>query len=260
MENRVIVTNIDRIIFVGEKEYKEETSTFGTTRPFQELTLFLSGETTIRFDDQVLRTKNDVISYLPDGQHERYVVERNKKGDCIIIYFNSVKPIDKNAFILDIKNSKCETLFKKIFSVWAKKDNGYYYECLSLFYKILSEMQKTKYLTETQFQKIKPAIDYVKENYLTKNISSQDLVSLCGISYSYIKKIFALKYKTSPKKFIIHLKMKHACSLLSSGEHSVSSVSEACGYSDVYFFSHQFKEYIGVSPATFIKTYKSSKK
>ncbi len=36
-------------------------------------------------------------------------------------------------------------------------------------------------------------------------------------------------------------------------------VSQICGYGNVYFFSRQFKENMGISPSEFIKKYKSSK-
>ncbi len=260
MEEKIVVTNIDRIILVGQDEYKEETSVFMKQRPFQELTLFLSGETTIRFDDQVLYTKPYAISYLPEGTHKKYIVERQQKGDCIIIYFNSTVPLAEQAFIIETKQEKYETLFKKIVSVWKKNDEGRYFECMSLLYKILAQMKKTRYLTETRLKKIQPAVDYIESNYLKESVSSEKMVALCGISYSYIKKIFTLKYKTSPKKYAVSLKMNHACKLLSSGEYTVSQTAELCGFSDIYFFSRQFKEYIGVSPLNFIKNYKSSKK
>ena len=103
------------------------------------------------------------------------------------------------------------------------------------------------------------AVDYIEKNFLSETISSKKLSELCGISYSYIKKIFNLKYKTSPKKFCLLLKMNYACDLLSSGKYNISQTAEMCGYQDVYFFSHQFKLHVGVSPANFIKNYKSSK-
>lgn len=259
MEENLIISKIEKVILVGGEEYREETSKFINNRPYQELTFFLSGRTTVYFNDQVLKTEKNKISYLPDGAQKKYIVERNEKGDCIIIYFKANTLLDENAFVINAKNENCATLFKKIFSVWVKKDKGYYFECLSLLYKILSEMQKTRYITETHFKKIQPAVDYIEKNFLNETISSKKLSELCGISYSYIKKIFAIKYKTSPKKFCLLLKMNYACDLLSSGKYNISQTAEMCGYSDVYFFSHQFKLHVGVSPANFIKNYKSSK-
>lgn len=256
---KTIVTNIAKIILCGKDEYKTTTSSFGKDRPYQELTLYLSGKTTVYFDDQIVTTSKDKVCYLPDGKHSQYIVERQESGDCIIVYFNSVTPLNDKVFVLDPQNGKLETLFKKLLSVWRKRDEGYYLESMSLFYKILSELQKSRYCTDAQFKKIEPAAEYVKTHFLTETISAQKLSELCGISYSYVKKLFVLKYGATPKRFCIHLKMNYACSLLTESGYSVSQTAEACGYSDVYFFSHQFKEYVGVSPANFVKSYKSSK-
>jgi len=62
-----------------------------------------------------------------------------------------------------------------------------------------------------------------------------------------------------PKRYAISLKINLACDLLSSEMYSVSQVAEMSGYDDIYFFSRQFKEYIGISPTEFIKKFKSAK-
>ena len=111
-----------------------------------------------------------------------------------------------------------------------------------------------------QFQKIKPAIEYIHNNFLSnEKITAEKLTQLCGISYAYIKRIFSLKYKLSPKRYILQLKMNYACDLLRYTEHTVSQVAELCGYNDVYTFSHQFKVEFGSSPINFQKKYQSSK-
>ena len=75
----------------------------------------------------------------------------------------------------------------------------------------------------------------------------------------YLKKLFIKKLGVSPIKYIIQLKINHACDLLHSKRCSITQVSELCGYDNVYYFSRQFKEYTGTSPAIFIERYKSSK-
>ena len=47
--------------------------------------------------------------------------------------------------------------------------------------------------------------------------------------------------------------------LLRLESYSVARVAELSGFSDVYFFSRQFKEYMGLTPTEFVKKYKSSK-
>ena len=120
-------------------------------------------------------------------------------------------------------------------------------------------MQKESYIPEKQYKAIKPAIDYIGENFLKEKISIVELTKLCQISESYLKKLFIKKFGVSPIKYTIQLKINYACDLLKSEQYTVSDVSERCGYSNVYFFSRQFKEYMGLTPTEFINKYVSSK-
>ena len=263
MEKTIIVKEIHSIIFVGKHEYPEKKTIFSPRElSYQELIYNFSGDLTIEFNAQTLRTLPNTIRYLPSGTCNKYVVDRKEYGECIDIFFAADKLLFNEAFVVDTKNEKLPLLFKKVFSLWIQKSEGYYMECISLLYKILAEMQKTNYLSDSLFQKIKPAVEYIQENFRsTEPITAEKLVSLCGVSYSYIKKIFALKYKISPKRYILQLKMNYACDLLNytATHYTVSQVAESCGYNDIYTFSRQFKTEFGISPTDFRKKYKSSK-
>ena len=261
MNERILITDINRIIFVGKDEYKEKRIDF--TRPtltHQELIFHFVGSSTVYFNGKKLHTEADTLRFLPSGPCSQYVVDKEVSGECIDIVFNASELLFPEACVLPIKNKKIAPLFKKAFSVWVQKDEGYYLECVSILYKIFSQLQKTSYLPESQFEKIRPAVEYIGKNFLCEEkITAETLSEICGISYSYIKKLFDLKYKTSPKKYILSLKMNYACDLLRHGENSVSKIAELCGYNDVYTFSHQFKATLGISPIAFQKKYKSSK-
>lgn len=261
MEESVIIYDIKRIVFVEKDEYPERKIVFHSKKLLHhELIYHFSGTTTVYFNKETLITAPNTIRYLPQGDCERYTVDQTERGDCIDIVFSSNIPLNETPFVTEIKNEKIATSFKKIFSVWVQKDVGYRLECISLLYKILAEMQKTSYLPDSQYLKIKPAIDYIHKHFLNQeSITANTLTSICGISYSYIKKLFTLKYKVSPKRYILQLKMNYACDLLQHREHTISQIAEICGYGDVYTFSHQFKIEFGISPTKFIKKYKSSK-
>ena len=261
MDERLIITDINRIMMVGQHEYQANPIIFRTKTLFQhELIYHFSGESIVHFNKQTLKTFPNSLRYLPMGPCEKYIVDRKIRGECIDICFTSNIPLADSAFVVPIKNEKVSNLFKKIFTLWATKNDEYYLECISLLYKIIAEMGKTSYVPDTQFQKIKPAIDYIHNNFLSNDtINAEKLTQLCGISYAYIKRIFALKYKLSPKRYIIKLKMNYSCDLLRYTDHTVSQVAQLCGYNDVYTFSHQFKIEFGSSPTDFKKKYKSSK-
>ena len=59
--------------------------------------------------------------------------------------------------------------------------------------------------------------------------------------------------------FIKNELLDHACELLRPERYTVTQVAELCNFSDIYFFSRQFKEYVGITPTRFTAKYRSSK-
>ena len=260
MNNKFAITDIKRVILVGKDEYKETVTTFKHNLCSNELIFKLSGESTVFFNGKQLDVKKDTIRFLPQGEIHEYIVKRKEHGECIDIFFNTDIPVTNEAFVLKLNQSeKIKSLFKKIFSVWVAKGDGYYFECVSIIYKIYAELQKKNYIPESQFNSIKPAIDYIEKHFLDKKITAEELTLCCTISYPYIKKLFIKKFGVPPIKYSIQLKINYACDLLKSEVYTISQISEICGYNDIYFFSRQFKEYMGLSPTDFINKYKSSK-
>lgn len=261
MNNNFLITKIHNVIFLGKNEYPGIELDF--TRdllPCNELILHLSGKSTVYFNDKELNITENSIRFLPKGKCNKYIVKREILGECIDVFFDTDIPISQEAFIIkNNDNNKINTLFKKIFSVWVAKNNGYYFECMALINKIFAEIQKKNYIPENQYRLIKPALDYIENNFLTQKISIPFLADKCGISESYLKKIFIKIYGIPPSKYIIQLKMNFSCDLLRSELYNITQISEKCGYTDLYYFSHQFKEYMGLSPTVFAQKCKSSK-
>ena len=260
MEEKFVIMEIKRIVMVGKNEYSEPMLSFGHTLNYNELIFHFSGQSTVYFNDKVMKTEENTIRFLPKGRNTQYIVEHWDRGDCMDVFFDTDRPIAKDAFVMKCSRSTAvANLFKKIFSVWVAKDEGYYFECISLLYRIFAELQKQNYIPENQYRAIQPAIDYIQKHFRYGKISVDELAARCGISTSYLKKLFIKKFGIPPSKYMISLKINYACDLLQSGLYNITQTAEHCGYADIYFFSRQFKEYRGISPSAFIEKYKSSK-
>ena len=260
METKFMITSIERVILVGIKEYPEKTTTFTHELNSNELIFHFSGNSTVYFNDDVFDIKENTLRFLPKGKFNKYVVDREKHGECIVVYFSTDKPVSDQAFIHSVENnSVIPTLFRKIFSLWVSKREGYYYECISVLYKIIAEMQKTNYIPERKYLHIKPAIDYIHSNFMDKPITTNNLTDLCGISYAYIQKLFIQKFGISPKTYVLQLKLNYAGELLNSGLYTPTQVASLCGYDNISLFYRQFKKYYSLTPSQYIKKHKTSK-
>ena len=260
MEFDFVITGIKRVILVGKEEYDEDRSIFSNHVSRNELIFNLSGVTTIFFGQDIFETLPGSIRFLPKGETERYEVIRKERGECIDVFFDTDRPVSKKAFVTPVLyNEKIGMLFKKIFSVWTAKDEGYYYECISLLYKIFSELQKCNTVPRRHRDKIEAGVAVLQERFSDPYLTVSELAEACGVSESYFKRLFKEQFGVPPKKYVVQLRINHACELLRTERYSVTQIATICGFSDIYFFSRQFKEYMGVSPTVFVKKYRSSR-
>lgn len=254
-----VVTKIERVALIGKEEYPDKHISFSPSLKCNELIFRFNGEATILFDDLILKSQKNSIRFLPKGEASKYELFHNP-GDCILIDFQTDKPVSQKALVINMpKNESIGQLFQKIFTCWINKKKDYYFRCLSILYLILAEMQMENFTLLSHQKKIQPAIDEIHKHFLDKNLTTSKLADICGISETYFKRLFKEKYNISPRKYIIKSKIEYACSLLLLKQYSIKQISELCNYSDIYFFSRQFKEYIGISPTDFINKYISSK-
>ena len=260
MEEKFVITDIDRVIMVGRDEYPNQRLSFAHTLKSNELIFHFSGYDTVYFDDLILKTKPNTIRFLPQGENNRYDLIRHERGECIDVFFRADRPLSSQAFVMNVAQSeKLGALFKKLFSTWVSKKEGHYFESVSLLYRIFAEMQKDTVKPNRHKLKIAPAMDMIHNDFLKRDFSLNELAAICKMGESYFQKLFKEKYGISPKKYIIQLKINHACDLLRLERYTVTQIAELCNFSDVYFFSRQFKEYMGIAPTQFVNKYKSSR-
>ena len=260
MEDYFVITGIKRVIMVGKDEYPEHLTSFKHDLETNELIFNISGHSTVYFNGIRLENLPGNVRFLPKGPTKQYDVLRQNRGECIDIFFDTDKPVSNEAFVKSVSsNEKVGNLFKRIFALWVSKEKGYYFESISLLYRIFAELEKESSSPKKHADKIAPAIDFIHNEFLKRDISLEELATASNMCESYFQRLFKEKYGVSPKRYIIQLKINHACDLLRLKRHTVTQIAELCNFSDVYFFSRQFKEYMGITPTQFIKKYRSSK-
>jgi signal transduction histidine kinase/ligand-binding sensor domain-containing protein/DNA-binding NarL/FixJ family response regulator len=98
-------------------------------------------------------------------------------------------------------------------------------------------------------QFLKKMLDIVRENLANPQFSRDDFASAMQVSGSLLyKKVKALTDQ-SPVDFIKSVRMSYALELLQSKKHTVTEVSELCGYASAGYFSTVFRKYFGKSPS-----------
>ncbi len=102
------------------------------------------------------------------------------------------------------------------------------------------------------------AISYMENNFL-KLIAIDEVAAISYLSTRQFTRIFMKSYKMSPKAYIIKLRLNHACQLMENKHMNLSEIALQSGFSDISFFSRQFKTKLGLTPKAYRKSFEENK-
>lgn len=81
--------------------------------------------------------------------------------------------------------------------------------------------------------------------------SVAEMAARIGLSQAHFSRVFHEVVGQSPRDFLLDTRMLRARHLLAETDFSIQEISERLGYSDVFFFSRQFKTKTGVPPTAY---------
>ena len=257
MLDNIYISNINFVLYETiDADSRSKNSRYGPNTNSYELVYKLSGNSTTVFNGKTIHNTPGTIELLPKCDNIDYFVTRHEYGECIDVFFSTSCPMPKEALFIDVSsNSKLQALFLKIYHVWITKQEGYQYKSMSIFYEILTEIQKYRinYLPKDKYNKIEKGIEYLQSHCFDKDIDYYAPSHICGISYTYFKNLFMRKFGIAPVQYVTKLRLEYSVDLLAANRYSISEIADMCGYDSLYYFSKKFKARFGVSP----KNYKS---
>ena len=232
--------------------------TLHQNRPSHGVALHIAGLKKYRFSDgNVYITKPNSIIYLP--KDSTYEVSVSEPGDCYAINFDIPDDVSFAPFVLPIRNHLAVLdYFKTAQKTWTQRKSGCTLKCKSELYNILYAMQQEyagDYLPKTKSDMIRPAVDYIHQNYTTELLQISALADMCGITPEYFRSIFKKAYGVSPLHYINHLKLTHAKELMESGMYTVTTAAFQSGFSDLSHFSREFKKAVGLAPNEYLSRF-----
>lgn len=194
---------------------------------------------------QAVSDENHAV-ILPKGQS--YSLRGDKTGKFPVINFDCKEFLCNEVISLPIQSSDTYIKdFEKMKALSLFEENRA--KMMSVFYNILHRLS-----TESSVRNaILPAIKHIESNYQNPKLSNAELAEKCNISEVYFRKIFTETYKTTPKQFIVEIRINKAKQLLSDGFLNIGAVAEECGFSNQYHFCRLFKEKTGFTPTEYMK-------
>ena len=218
-------------------------------RPHAALSLRIKGDSVISSGEKTEQLGDGDIIYVPK---ELDYVKKSGEENLLVIHFDTDESASRELIAFRPKRKPLFiNLFNSLYEIWQAKRPGYYFSALSVFYKILCELQQEDNENSEDYNKIKSACEYIHNHYDNTELSVIDLANKCFLSDTYFRKIFIKVYGTTPLAYINSLRLERAKALLSELNSSIEQVALKSGFSDVKYFSTVFKKSFGIPPSRY---------
>mgnify|MGYP005753750803 CR=1 FL=1 len=130
-----------------------------------------------------------------------------------------------------------------------------YFRANGILYQIMAQLFSDIGFSEENWGKNSVADEvkfYLDTNYAEK-IVLKDVARSFGIHPNYMTRTFHEKFGISPKKYLMDLKLKKACRLLTTTTLSIAVISSSLGFDDQLAFSRIFRKEYGNAPSEYRK-------
>jgi two-component system response regulator YesN len=224
-------------------------------RAFYSLTYRKSGIAKFNIDGKTFISKKDCITLIP--KNKLYSTEILEETHIIAIHFDCLLPDSfSTPFVIENNSIQLENLFNEAFEKYSVEDVCNF-ECYSIFYKMLSEIEG--YFRKNHENKIKLKIrkakSEIEKNFSDSNFNISTLVEKLQISPSYLRSEFKKAYSLSPMEYLSTVRKKNAILILASDYYSIDDVAKLCGYCSTSYFIQIFKKNTGYSPLKYKEKY-----
>lgn len=221
-------------------------------RPYAALSFRVQGEGTITQGEKTATLRDGDILYMPANTDYRL---DSGKERILVVHFDANAHASENMVVYAAEEVKSVgVLFQSLYEVWNLKKPGYYFEALSIFYKILYELGKSSSMQGVEeYQKIRAGVDYLHAHFCDADLDVKTLCKKAYVSDTYFRKLFEKAYGKTPRKYLVSLRVDYAKALLAESNHTVEQVAYESGFSDVKYFSTAFLKVVGKSPSAFRK-------
>ena len=241
LEN-IIVTDINKPLVVHTtRGYTHEAH----NRPTYGLSLCQSGQITYSMAGEKYVSNPDCAVLLP--RNGTYSLYGNKPGIFPLINFQSLEYVCDTIVTFPIRNpQKCLKAFDTLNHLFLY--GGSSLAKFEVFYSLLNMISSEATRPVHRLQGIN---EYIEQNISCLDLTNQALAKHFNISEVYLRKLFLRYYNTTPKQYILDIKIRMAKQLLTDSTFSVTAIAEECGFSNVYYFCKIFREKTGMTPTEY---------
>lgn len=213
-------------------------------------------------DNGVIKYTHNGIDTISDKYHavilpmgESYTLLNLEGGDFPIINFTTAEPFTNEFHSYTIGNPEAYLkAFDRMVELSVNDNNRN--KILSILYDILYDLSREN---EKRDPVISKAIEFISQNIGNPKLSNSEIAKRAHISEVYFRRLFKSHCGTTPKQYILNMRISRAKYLLLDGRATISTIAEVCGFSSVYHFSRAFKAFTGICATDYLKNHSNLK-
>lgn len=220
-------------------------------RPWCGLSLCISGQITYSMNGEQYLSVPGVAVFLPKGG--RYSLHGDEEGLFPVINFQTDLELSPTIMTFPLSDpAGCLELFDQIRQLCSAAENRL--KVYSLFYELLHQAFFSQMIRQNP---LSPMIRYLNENLRDPSLTNTVLAKRLHISEVYLRKLFRQHYNTTPKQYLLDIRISRSKQLLSDTDLSVTEIAEQCGFSSVYHFCRAFRLRTGLTPSQYADSHKT---
>lgn len=97
------------------------------------------------------------------------------------------------------------------------------------------------------YTEMRAALEYIRDHY-AEPIHIRDLAAQVHLSVSQFERRFRRVFQITPFRHILQVRIRAACTLLTTTNDTIAAIALDCGFYDHAHFTRQFKKVMGVPP------------
>lgn len=231
------------------------------TEPRNHESLFLVTEGTLLYerDGETTLIRTGEVGYIARGSRDVSRAFQCPRVSYIAVNFGERSAETAGALPFPVRCSDgtrypYENWFREALHRFTVKAPGYAMLCDGGLLTVIGHLYREQTVSPRQRARqedVAPAVRCVEARYGDPELRITELAKACGMSERQLRRVFAEGYGETPLAFLQAFRIRQAQVLLRHTDRTVAEVAQACGFADVYGFSHCFKRHTGTSPQTY---------
>jgi len=233
------------------------------TPDYSKFYFICAGEGWLKIGDQEYYPKPGQLFLMPEGVKQSYSCISAQPFEKYWCHF-SAKVGDINLFKMIELSHVCRDIdpqvIQQIFSSLTNhmKSDAVYAQLLAKsklmelfsYFIMNTDVDDVIFRNLASVEKLTNILAYI-DAHIEQNLTIHELAEMAYMHPNYFIRLFKQQIGVPPIQYITRKKIAKAKELLRSTQSTVGEIAQDLGFSDLYYFSKQFKKNVGLSPSDF---------